>query len=150
MQNNLLMVPIALGSDWPCPSRSNLTSKSDLTKNASLHCWFWDWLASNFNHLTKIMQNCLVASLASIDAVRKASWIFFFFGGGGWGHFSKVVATFNHVGGLFIFLNPTKYTSLIPSVLIWGYVLHVKYVSCVITNCGQHQWVNHSLFLIGL
>ena len=25
--------------------------------------------------------------------------------------------------------------------LIWGYVLHVEQVSCVITNCGEHQWV---------
>ena len=28
---------------------------------------------------------------------------------------------------------------------IWDYVPHVEHVSCVITNCGQHQWVIPSL-----
>ena len=28
---------------------------------------------------------------------------------------------------------------IIPSFRIWDYVLHVEHVSCVITNCGQHQ-----------
>ena len=36
--------------------------------------------------------------------------------------------------------------SIIPSIRIWGYVLHVERVPCVITNCGQHQWVIPSLF----
>ena len=39
---------------------------------------------------------------------------------------------------------------IIPSFLIWGYVLHVEYISCVITNCGHHQWVIPSLFTIAL
>ena len=30
---------------------------------------------------------------------------------------------------------------IIPSFRIWDYVLHVEHISCVITNCGQHQWV---------
>ena len=29
--------------------------------------------------------------------------------------------------------------------LIWGYELHVEHISCVITNCGQHQWAILSL-----
>ena len=45
----------------------------------------------------------------------------------------KVVATCNHVGGSF--------NLFIPSFRIWDYVLHVEHVSCVITNCGQNQWV---------
>ena len=33
---------------------------------------------------------------------------------------------------------------IIPSFGIWGYVLHVEHISCVITNCHQHQWVSPS------
>ena len=55
---------------------------------------------------------------------------------GGWG-FSKVVATFNHVGGSFnIFMATTRDVWIIPSFPIWDYVLHVEHISCVITNCG--------------
>ena len=67
----------------------------------------------------------------------------------GVGGFSKVVATFNHVGGSF---NPFMVTTgdvwIIPSFRIWGYMLHVERVSCVIRNCGQHQWAIPSLFSI--
>ena len=28
---------------------------------------------------------------------------------------------------------------------IWGYVLHIEHISCVITNCGRYQWVTPSL-----
>ena len=56
--------------------------------------------------------------------------------------FSKVVVTFNYVGGS---LNCFKYHHWgclnEPIVQIWDYVLHNEHVSCVITNCGQHQWV---------
>ena len=31
--------------------------------------------------------------------------------------------------------------TLHPIFRIWGYVLHIKHVSCTITNYGQHQWV---------
>ena len=30
-----------------------------------------------------------------------------------------------------------------------GYVLHVEHISCVITNCGQQQWVTPSLSIAG-
>ena len=30
---------------------------------------------------------------------------------------------------------------IIPSFRFWDYVLHVERISCVITNCGHHQWV---------
>ena len=60
---------------------------------------------------------------------------------GGDGGFSKVVATFNHVDGSFNLIMPTTGgVWIIPSFWIWGYVLHVEHISCVITNCGQHQW----------
>ena len=36
---------------------------------------------------------------------------------------------------------------IIPSFQIWGYELHVEHISCVFTNCGQHQIVIPSLFL---
>ena len=39
---------------------------------------------------------------------------------------------------------------IIPSFQIWGYVLYVEHISCVIMNCGQHQWAILSLFSIAL
>ena len=36
----------------------------------------------------------------------------------------------------------------IPSFQTGGHVLHVEHISCVITNCGQHQWTIPSLFFI--
>ena len=65
---------------------------------------------------------------------------------GGGGVFSKVVATFSHVGGSFnLFMATTRDFLIIPSFLLWDDVLHVEHISCVITNCGQHQWVIPSL-----
>ena len=72
----------------------------------------------------------------------------------GWelGSFSKVVVTFNHVGRSFNLLTTTTGDVwTIPSFWFWDYVLHV---SCVVTNCGQHQWfiappLNSSLGLTG-
>ena len=61
---------------------------------------------------------------------------------GGVGGCSKVVATFCHVGGSFnLFMATTGDVWIISSFWIWDYVLHVEHVSCVITNCDQHQWV---------
>ena len=69
----------------------------------------------------------------------------------GVGGFSKVVATFNHVGGSFnLFMATTGDVWIIPSFRIWDYVLHVVHISCVITNSGQHQWVIPSALLIAL
>ena len=69
----------------------------------------------------------------------------------GVGGFSKVVATFNHVGGSFnLFMATTRDVWIIPSFRIWDYVLHVVHISCVITNSGQHQWVIPSPLLIAL
>ena len=69
----------------------------------------------------------------------------------GWRSISWVVVTFNHVGGSFnLFLAITGDVWLIPSFRIWDYVLHVEYVPCVITNCGQHQWVIPSPLSIAL
>ena len=44
----------------------------------------------------------------------------------------------------------TKDMWIIPSFRIWGYVLHVDPISCVITNYGQHQWVIPSHLSIAL
>ena len=72
-------------------------------------------------------------------------------GAQGWRSISWVVATFNHVGGSFdLFMAATGDVWIIPSFRIWGYVLHVEHISCVITNCGQHQWAIPSLFSIVL
>ena len=72
-------------------------------------------------------------------------------GAQGWRSISWVVATFNHVGGSFnLLMAATGDVWIIPSFRIWGYVLHVEHILCVITNCGQHQWAIPSLFSIAL
>ena len=72
-------------------------------------------------------------------------------GAQGWRSISWVVATFNHVGGSFnLLMAATGDVWIIPSFRIWGYVLHVEHISCVIMNCGQHQWAIPSLFSIAL
>ena len=40
-----------------------------------------------------------------------------------------------------LFMATTGDVWIIPSFRIWDCVLHVEHVSCVITNCSQHQWV---------
>ena len=42
------------------------------------------------------------------------------------------------------------YVWIIPFFRIWGYVQHVEYVSCVITNYSQHQWVIPSPLSVAL
>ena len=42
------------------------------------------------------------------------------------------------------------HSTLHPPFRIWCYILYVEHISCVITNCGQNQWVIHSLFSIAL
>ena len=66
----------------------------------------------------------------------------------GWelGGFSKLMVNFNHVGRSFnLFMATTADVWIILPFRIWGYMLHVEHISCVITNCGQHQWVILSL-----
>ena len=43
------------------------------------------------------------------------------------------------------FMATTEDVWIILSFEIWGYVLHSEHVSCVITKCGQHQWVIPSI-----
>ena len=40
-----------------------------------------------------------------------------------------------------LFMATTGDVWIIQSFQIWGHVLHVEHMACVITNCGQHQWV---------
>ena len=55
------------------------------------------------------------------------------------------------VGGSFnLFMATTGDISIIPSFRIRDYMLHVEHVSCVIANCGQHQWVIPSPLSIAL
>ena len=63
------------------------------------------------------------------------------------GGFSKLLATFSHVGGSFnLFMATTVGVWIIPSFRILGFVLHVEHISCVIRNCGQHLWDISPLF----
>ena len=56
-----------------------------------------------------------------------------------------------NVGGSFnLFMATTGDVWIIPCFRIWNYVLHVDHVSCVIMNCGQHQWVIPSPLSIAL
>ena len=66
-------------------------------------------------------------------------------------HVVFMIATFNHVGGSFnLFMATTGDDWIIPSFRIWDYMLHVEHISCVIMNCGQHQWVIPSPLPIAL
>ena len=70
-------------------------------------------------------------------------------GAQGWRSISWLAATFNRVGGSFnLLMAATGDVWIIPSFRIWAYGLHVMRISCVITNCGQHQWAIPSLFSI--
>ena len=72
-------------------------------------------------------------------------------GAQGWRSVSWVVATFNHVAGSFnMSMAATGDVWIIPSFRIWGYVLHIEHISCVITNCGQLQWAIPSLSSLAL
>ena len=51
-------------------------------------------------------------------------------------------------GPLIFFMATIGAVWIIPSFRIWSYVLYVEHISCVITNCGQHQWAISSLFSI--
>ena len=69
---------------------------------------------------------------ARVEYLQCIRWV------GVWG-FSKVVpSSAMWVGS---FMGIPKDVWIIPYFRIWGYVLHVEHISCVITNCGQHQWV---------
>ena len=64
---------------------------------------------------------------------------------------SKVVVTINHVDRSFnLFNNITRNVGVIPSFRTLDYMLYVGHISCGITNCGQHQWVNTSPLSIAL
>ena len=66
-----------------------------------------------------------------------------------WGAFLRWWPLSTIVGGSFnLFLATTGDVWIIPSFRIWDYVMHVEHVSCVITNCGQHQWVIPSLWAL--
>ena len=72
-------------------------------------------------------------------------------GAQGWRSISWLAATFNHVCGSFnLLMAATGDVWIIPSFRIWCYGLHVEHISCVITNCGQHQWAIPSLISIAL
>ena len=103
-----------------------------VSTNADL-LWIWP-----------LRTNCFKICLQILQLFMHHMWV-------GVGVFSKVVATLSHVGGSFnLFMATTGDAWIIPSFRIWDYVLHVEHVSCVITNCGQHQWVIPSPLSIAL
>ena len=125
--------------------------------------WYWKWgsltlkLQGHFGHFDSEFSPCGCGDLSvrlgsrisphRNRVVVEVHWR----GAQGWRSISWVVATFNHVGGSFnLSMAATGDVWIIPSFRIWGYVLHVEHISCVITNCGQLQWAIPSLFSIAL
>ena len=49
-----------------------------------------------------------------------------------------------------IFMATTGDVRIIPAFRIWGCVLHLEHISCVITNWSQNKWAIHSLFSVAL
>ena len=60
--------------------------------------------------------------------------------GGGWGFIRWWPPSSMWVGPPIFSSTTTRDVWMIPSFRIWNYVLHVEHISCVIMNCGQHQW----------
>ena len=57
----------------------------------------------------------------------------------------------SYVGWSFnLFMATTGDVWIIRSFQIWDHVMHIEYVSCIITNCGQHQWMIPSPLSIAL
>ena len=69
--------------------------------------------------------------------------------GRGWG-FSKVVATFDHVGrSCNLFMATTGDVRIIPSFRIWDYVLHVEHIACAGWETSARPLVSASENLAG-
>ena len=67
----------------------------------------------------------------------------------GWdlGPIPYVVSTFDRLDWpINLFSVTTRDVWIIPAFQIWVCMLHVEYISCVIANRGQYQWVVPSLF----
>ena len=60
---------------------------------------------------------------------------------GGWGLFLSWWSPSTMWAGPLILLHNCRDVWIIPSFRIRDYILHAEHAPCVITNCGQHQWV---------
>ena len=131
--NSLKLVP-----EGPVGNKSALAPK---------RCQAITW-TSDYHISWPYMNSIVVNDFCSVFQICD---IFFILMWVGVGDFSKVVTTFNHVGGsLNRFSATTKDVWIIPCFWIWGYVLHVEHDSGVIMNCGQHEWIIPSLFSVAL
>ena len=108
-------------------------------------CWLIQWHPAVF-----------WGFLFHIKLMPNATWLYHnsffsrFLRGWGLGGFSKVIGTFSHVSRSFNLYIHNWVVWTFPSFQMWGYVLHVEHISCVITNWGYHQWAIPSLFSIAL
>ena len=133
-------------SQWPM---------SDFINGVGLHPWWTlghikGTFMSNELLISITIIKCAICRHISIQDIEHNVCTVVTDVGGGWG-LSKVVATCSHVGGSFnLFMATTGDDWIIPSFQIWNYVLHVEHISCVITTCGQHQWVIPSPLSIAL
>ena len=62
----------------------------------------------------------------------------------------EMAAIFSQLQCVNLFMATIRGVWIIPSFRIWDYVLYVEHISCVTTNCGQHQWAVPSLFWIAV
>ena len=110
------------------PMRDDVALQQHLSLAGRIHKMILEWVVG--------LRSCKLTAI-SIQGPHLLTWMWV-----GVGVCSTVVVTFNHVGRSFdLFSTTTRDVWIIPSFQIWGYVLHVEHISCVITNCGQHQWV---------
>ena len=62
---------------------------------------------------------------------------------GGWSIFLRCwLPTTMWVGPLMFSSSTTNYVWIITSLHVLDYLLSMEHISCVIANCGQHQWVS--------
>ena len=100
-----------------------------------------NWLVHHINSMRTLARQlnspCLVAGLVGLQHFFMIGWFKWSLRiaqsqcvGGGWGVFLRCNYGFGSVS-----------TWIIPSFVIWGYVLGAWHISCVITNKSQHEWV---------
>ena len=84
--------------------------------------------------------------MSAITHIPRISLLLYLLCGWGWGAFIRWwPPSTMWVGPLNLFMATTGDVWIILSYWIWGYVLHVEHITCVIMNCG---WLSYpSLFL---
>ena len=103
-----------------------------LNKRLSKQRWGW-WFETPSRPLCRQSNEPVIGAMLPLNVLN---------------HFGSYIYIYIHiyisdstVSSHWIWPPPGRSDWIIPSFRILDYVLHVEHVSCVITNCGQHQWV---------